>query len=221
MFFLFFLSANDVIFTKKCDNPWYTTTTPVQGSGLSDEWKDDTNVRIWIPDELARVLVCVSRYQFCNANFSSAKSRSGKSKSSQSCTPLAGLNSSIEASDAVWQTDEQRNFFNASFNNILFGISDTSYLVAAAGITTLKTRDNLFFGIQNPLSHNQWQLKIENWYDATLTNLQKLRVEYATVLTKSALLQVLERPQTENERQLCHNVVSIFTFSLSKLKYLF
>ena len=91
-------------------------------------------------------------------------------------------------------------------------------LISAVGITSLKAREKLFSGIQGPLPNNQWQIEVENWYSTTLADLQRLTIEYAAGPADPALLQVLERPQTETERQLCHSVVSIFIPFLSKLK---
>lgn len=212
--FLFFLSANDIKFVEGCDDPWYAATTFDQKFSAADKW----NATYCYQDEPARVLECVSRHQFCNADSNSTQSQSGKSNSGQSCTPLAGFDSAVAAADAVWQTDEQRHFFNASFNKILYAGTDISTLVSVAGITSLKARDKLFSDIQGPLPNNQWQVEVENWYDATLADLQRLTVEYATDFVERILLQLLRRSHTENEHQLCHNVVSIFNFFFFKVE---
>lgn len=194
---LFFLSANDVKFFKACDDPWFAATAiahefdPTGASG-------NTTVTYYVRDEPARVLGCASRYQFCNSD----------SKSGKSCTPLAGYYCAIAAADALWRTDGHGDLFNTSIFNILPSVADLRGVVSVAGIASLKARDTLQDGLQGPLPNNQWQLEVENWYGATLADLQRMTVEYATGPTEPALLQVLERPQTEGERRLCHSVVS-------------
>lgn len=118
----------------------------------------------------------------------------------------------------LYKTDEHSNLFNASLYNILTRVSDLNVIVSVAGIASLKSRDTLSTGLQGSLPNNQWQLEVENWYGATLADLQRFTVEYATGPIDPALLPILQRPQTESERQLCHSVVSISPFSLFKFK---
>ena len=96
--FLFFLSTNNIKFIGGCDDPWFAATTFDQEFS---EWGGDTKDRFYDSDEPARVLGCVSRHQYCNADSNSTKSNSGKFKSGQSCTPLAGFESAVAAADAV------------------------------------------------------------------------------------------------------------------------
>jgi hypothetical protein len=206
---LFFLSANDIKFLKPCDDPWYAATTLAREfdpTGLSG----NTTVTYYVRDEPARALGCTSAYQFCHPDISSGKSgESGESgKSGKSCTSLAGYYPATAAADALWQTDEQKALFNASVYNILDAIGDLEDIVAVAGIASLKARELLQSGLQGSLPNNQWQREVENWYGATLAELQRQTVNYATGPTEPALLQVLERPQTEGERRLCRSVVS-------------
>lgn len=201
---LFFLSANDIIFMEASDDPWYTATIIAKESD-STGFSDNTTFRIYVHDEPARVVGCASRYQFCN-------------KSGKSCTALLGYYSAVAAADALWQIDGQRNLFDAFLNNVVNRISDLNSIVSVAGIASLKARDSLSNGVQGSLPNNQWQLEVENWYGAILADHQRLTVEYATGPSESALLQILKRPQTEGERQLCHSVVSISTIFFFKIE---
>lgn len=210
---LFFLSANDIKFSTACNDPWYAATTvahEIDPTGASG----NTTVTYYIRDEPARVLGCTSQYQFCNPDFKPGES----GKSAKSCTPLAGMYRAIAVADALWQTDGQRDLFNAFINGIFLDISDLRETVSVAGIASLTARESLQDGLQGPLPDKQWQLEVENWYGATLADMQRATVEYATGPIDPALLQFVERPQTKSERQLCDNVV---TLSLSSLKDIF
>ena len=201
---LFFLSANDVIFAGACDDPWYAATNVAAASDFTSLW-GDTTIKFYVHDEPVSILGCASQYQFCRSD----------SKSGKSCTPFAGYNNAVVATDALWQIDEQRNLFGPLLDNILPHVSDVRAIVSVAGIASLKARDKLYNGFQGSLPNNQWQLEVENWYGATLADLQRLTVEYASGPIEPALLQILKRPQTKNEHQLCHSVVSIFIFFCS------
>lgn len=210
---LFLLSTNDVHFLEACHDPWYAATTRIDKKmSPTSPWGNNTTIPLYVRDEPARVLGCASRYQLCIA-------KSGKSKSEKSCTPLAGYRGGMLTSvDALWQTDGQRSIFDAWLKNIWFSVSSISSITSVAGIASLKARDSLAFGLQGSLPNNQWQLEVENWYGASLADLQKWTVEYATGPIEPALLQILKRPQTEGEHQLCQNVVSVSTFSLFRIK---
>ena len=205
---LIFLSANDVIFMEACDDPWYSATTTVNASDPEATW-GNTTVTFYVHDEPVGILGCASRYQFCNAD----------SKSGKSCTPLAGYDVAVTAADRLLHVDRQRILLDPWLNNVFTLTSDVRTIVSVAGIASLKARDSLFQGFQGSLPNNQWQIEVENWYTATLAGLQRVTVEYATGPSEAALLDRLQRAQTDGERQLCHNVVSLCPFSfLPRLK---
>ena len=200
---LLFLCGNGVMFREACHDPWYSATTQVNLSMTSDS-SSDTNFSAYLHDESAGLFGCTSRVQFCNAD----------SKSGKSCTSLAGFHKALAAVDALWSTDEQKGFFDAWLNNVWIEVSDISIVIFIAGIAFLKTRDTLANGFQSLLFNNQWQLEVENWYDAILIDLQRLTVQYATDSIDSVLLQIMVQSQTGGEHQLCHSVVSISAFLL-------
>ena len=182
---LFFLSSHDVKYLEACYDPWFAATIPIDTKlNATSPW-GNPNVMFYVGDEPARVLGCVSRYQFCNA-------RSNKSKPDKSCTPLAKYSDVFASLDALWQIDEQRSFFDAWIKNIWIDVNNIAIITFVAGIAFLKTRDSLSNDIQNSLLYNQWQLKIEYWYNAILTDRQKLTVKYTTGSLEPALLQIFE-----------------------------
>lgn len=191
---LFFLSTNGVAFTEPSDDLWYAahnvlTANPSQDNALTTAYSGD---------EPVRVLGCATRYQYCNPD----------PKMGHSCTPLAGIFTATSAADALWTTDKQKNFFNASSNSILTGTGGLVDIVIDTGISSLIARHSLSQGFQGPLSNNQWQLEVENWFAATLADLQKVTVEYVTGPTDPAVFPFLRRPQTEEEQLLCRSLVS-------------
>ena len=199
---LFFLSANDVVFTERCDDPWFAAQS--KGWTIPDSF--NKSAVVYLRDEPARVLGCAERYQFCNPG----------SETSGSCTPLAGIYPASMAANATWQTVEQREFFNASSNQI-FHADGLLEIVTVAGISSLTAREVLQAGRQGPLPSHQWQLEVENWFGATLADLQRVMVEYVTGPTDPAMFPLMERTMTENARRVCRSLVSShspFTFLL-------
>ena len=155
-------------------------------------------------DQPVDVLECTERYQFCNPD----------SKMSQSCTPLTGIFTATQAADTLWRTTKQREFFNTSSNLMLNNAGGLVEIVGLTGISSLLSRHSLSVGNQSPLPSNQWQLEIENWYGATLADLQRVTIEYVTGPTDSAIFPLLQRPQTEEEHLVCQSMVSLFFFQL-------
>lgn len=199
---LFFLSGNGVLFIDACHDPWYSATTI---------FESPNNETYYVSDELVGVLGCVSRYQFCNAD----------PKSGKSCTPLAGYRIAVAATEALWQIHDHRSLLDVWLEDVMIFAVDVHNIVSVAGIASLKARDTLSGGLQGPLLNNQWQVEVENWYGAILAGFQKRTVDYATGPTEPALLQILQRPRTESERQFCQNVVSVFFFILFIVERLF
>lgn len=203
---------NSITFPEPCHDPWYAATTLMDAAAaiidviIPSEALANTTGGYYVRDEPARVLGCTSQYQYCNPI-----SKSGKSgKPGKSCTPLAGWYQATAASFALWSNDGQRNLFNASLQKILGHGSSIDDIVKSANIASLKAREKLQGGLQGPLPDNQWQLEVENWYGGSLAVLQGAPVNYATGPIEPALLQILNRPQTESERRLCDSVVSFF-----------
>lgn len=201
---LFFLSANDVTYTEPSNDPWYAAHLQVE---LPDPSAASPNATIpaYLRDEPARVLGCATRYQFCNPDPAAGKS----------CTPLTGILPATAAADALWRTDKQREFFNTSSNQILTGASGLPEIVSYTGISSLTARHGLGQGMQGPLPSNQWQLEVENWFGATMADLQRATVEYATGPTDQAMFRFLERPQTDGEHLVCQSLVSSLPLPLS------
>jgi hypothetical protein len=194
---LFFLSANDVTHTTPCDDPWYAAhlMRPWHNRGAASP---NATIPTYLRDEPTRALGCATRYQFCNPD----------SGIRDSCTPLTGIYPATMAADKLWRTDEQREFFNTSSNQILKVASGLVEIVSMTGISSLTARQGLANGMQGPLPSNQWQLEVENWFGATMADLQRATLEHVTGPTEPAMLQFLERPQTHQERLVCRSLVS-------------
>lgn len=185
---LIFLSLNDIMFLERCDDPWYAATTIIK-----TETDTSVNKTFYHGDEPARVLGCTERYQFCNPG----------SETNNSCTPLAGYDTARAAANTVWRTDAQREFFKVLVREII-GIFE---IVLIADISSLTAREKLSGGLQGLLANNQWQLDVENWFTASLADLQGRIIEYVTGPTDPAMLQFLGRPP-EDARRVCQSVVS-------------
>lgn len=188
---LLFLSVNGVAFVTPCDDPWYAAhTLPIGGN--------TSRASLVGGDKPVSVLGCTEQYQFCNPD----------PKMGRSCTPLSGIHAATATADTLWRTDKQRGFFNTSSNSILNGAGGLYEIVAYTGISSLIARHSLSQGLQGSLPSNQWQLEVENWYGATLADLQRVAVEYATGPTDSAVFRFSKRPQTEEEHLVYQSLVS-------------
>lgn len=201
---IFFLSKNGVFFIKPSDDPWFVA----QDSERSNAIDGSSTTPLSYGDQPARVLGCVERYQFCNPDV----------KTGRSCTPLTGIFTATAAADALWQTDKQREFFNTSSNSILRAAGGLIEIVGLTGISSLLARHGLVNGIQGPIPSNQWQLEAENWFGATMADLQRVTVEYVTGPTDPAMFRFLDRPQAEEEHLMCRSLVSclfLFLFLIS------
>lgn len=192
-----FLSTNGIFFNTRCDDPWYAAFNPMPVN-------DNSIKPVYFAEEPVRVLGCTERYQFCNPN--------PNFKMDSSCTPLTGIFTATAAADALWRTNEQRKIFNISSNAILSDADGLYEMVSVTGISSLIARHSLFVGVQDQLPNNQWQLEVENWYGATLADLQRTTVEYVTGPNDPVIFRYLQRPQTGEEHLMCRSLVSSFSF---------
>lgn len=186
--------------TEPCDDLWYAAHSVVR---TVDSTSETGSLSYYLHDEPVRVLGCTTRYQFCNPD----------PKMGSPCTPLAGIFTLAAAADALWQTEEQRRFFNAASTQIVNNAGGLTEIVTFTGITSLLARHSLANSMQGPLPSNQWQLEVENWFGATMADLQRAAVEYATGSIDQELSRFLKKPQTYEEHLLCRSLVSHFFLS--------
>lgn len=185
------------------DDPWFAAHNLNFMKSVSDNntWKKFPH-----GDEPVRVLGCTQQYQICNPDL----------KMGHSCTPLTGARTVIEAADALWRTNQQKELFHKLVNPILTDAGHLYSTVAATGVSSLIARHGLVGGLQGRLPSNQWQLEVENWYGAALADIQRSTLELVTGPTDPAMFKYIKRPQTAEEHSVCRSLVSYFpTLSFS------
>ncbi len=190
---LYFLSANDVVYTKPCDDPWYAAHS--MRRAVYNGSPTSRPLSVYFRDEAVRVLGCGTRYQICSAT-------------NNVCTHLTGYLAATSAAQLLWPTKKQMDFFNASSMYILNKASNLFDPVLLLRAKSLAARDSMTAGTQGPLPKNQWQLEVENWFVTAMADLQRAAVEYATGPRDQTMARYKYQPETRQERLLCRSQVS-------------
>jgi hypothetical protein len=194
--FIFFLSANAVLFSAPTIDNWYNATKPVAILKKSGEWTG--RLTLYAQDEAASPLACLQQDQFCNPNLPEG----------DRCSPLSGSVDAPFNALNLFQDQEQLNRFMWTYNNTLNGFPVVLIdPVLTLGIQTLTSRYDLTVSIQGPLPDNQWQLDVQHWHSTNLATLQASFVGAATGPSDPNLNEWLQRPTNAEEKTLCQNQV--------------
>lgn len=194
---LLFLSANDIQFLNRVEDPWYsaqafmgnTTSFRTNGTELPG------GIPFYVRDDPTRALGCVERYQICNPNL----------PSESSCTPLNGIFQVAQMVPRLYQDEVQRAQVGWSASAIVNMAAGISEVAIHLGVGALQSRNRLEGRKQSSLPANQWELEAESWFKTTLADLQRVIVEQATGPTDPAMRQLLVRPKTAEQRRVCAN----------------
>ncbi|KAK8173924.1 hypothetical protein IWX90DRAFT_157565 [Phyllosticta citrichinensis] len=198
---LFFLSANDVLFTDGTDDPWYSARAEAYRA------RDVTTgqyIDTYVQDTAASALGCAEQEQYCNPNVAESSpercSRWGGGKeASMLAASVFGGNA-----EALSQVDWATNV--VSLNNY-----PLSAIIESLGIAALTSRDSLYDGVQGALPDNIWQSDVEYWYSAALATIQGTFVDVASGPADADIDPFLMRPDTDAIKQLCNNQIVLST----------
>ncbi|KAK7525364.1 uncharacterized protein IWZ02DRAFT_233114 [Phyllosticta citriasiana] len=194
---LFFLSANDVLFTDGTNDPWYSAR------GEAYKARDVTTgevVEMYVQDAAATALGCAEQEQYCNPNAAASSPQrcsrwgGGKEASTLAASVFGG------DADVLSQVDWATNV--VSLNNY-----PLSAIIESLGIAALTSRDSLYDGVQGALPDDQWQSDVEYWYAAALATIQGTFVDVASGPSDAAIDAFLLRPSTAAVRQLCNSQI--------------
>ncbi|KAI3329978.1 hypothetical protein F4824DRAFT_516016 [Ustulina deusta] len=212
--YIYFLSANGVLFSQKTLDPWYQATHKLGTIGFvgSNGSSMGGLLDVYGQDFPGSPLACAEKRQICTAT------REGPQQSH--CTPLGNQADTWNAafSNATDQSSYDRLSWSiSSLETYIPG--SVSSVVAVLGAQSLLSRRSLSEGFQGPLSNDQWKLDLEYWNNIEKASWSKGLVETATGLPSSYPETWIRRPVNKAEVQLCHSqkIISASHISFSVL----
>lgn len=187
---LFFLSANDVLYSNEVNDEWYAAHRPMGQAFQSSTATGQADY--YLADEPAAVLGCKMQYQSCDSNLPAGAN----------CSPPGG----------VFDVDYSRMQHNDTRGKVLAWVLGAPKSVFGVAISlkssSLASRYSLRQNIQAGLPDNQWQLDVENWHNIVLAGVQGGVVDSATGPNDPEILKYFwRRPDSEEAEYLCKNQV--------------
>lgn len=162
---VFFLSAPDMSFTHKVDDPWFSAH---QRSGSISSGTDGVEESpTYSKDMPVSAVACASQFQFCRSEANIDSEESIK----KHCTQPRGEKSGIRFEDEGFAGREKQmfEFWRRQYrDNALTFLSvvqslKASFLIARAGLSQSN---------QGKLPSNQWQIEMENMAGVVLSSAQ-------------------------------------------------
>lgn len=197
---LFFLAANNVLYTKAVNDPWFSAH---RSAGNFTSVSQEGVAQLFYADEPATVLACANQEQFCRPGSKSHRSDGG---GEPICEPLMDGYDHGASVQSLWSDDEKmQRYMGWTYDSYVLNSRSIRTIVRDLGIASLTTRFGLQNGVQGPLPDNQWQNEVKNWFETSLANLQRLFVEVAHGPSDDRLEGWLIRPNSTEEHELCRN----------------
>lgn len=189
---LLFLSANNISFSVDAvEDPWY--------SANSYPFVDDGNTTFYSADDPVRVLACVERQQWCNAE--------RQETSGDGCRSLSGIFTSSENVLDLWDTDRQRRAFDWN-TKVMVNVPNIETIVNGLREASLLASQSLYTGYSAPLKKTQWELEMEYWFQMRLAAVQQASVDAAEGPKEEKMFELLQKPQDKESRRICGSQVS-------------
>ncbi|KAL9625278.1 MAG: hypothetical protein Q9160_000680 [Pyrenula sp. 1 TL-2023] len=191
---LFFLSANDILYSKEINDDWYAAHRP-----MGQDYQSSTatgQASYYLADEPAAVLGCKSQFQACDLNLAAG----------QQCSAPGG---SYDVVYSHLQRTDKRGKVLAWILGAPKSIFDVAISLRSS---SLASRYTLRQNIQVGLPDNQWQLDVENWHNIVLAGIQGGVVDSATGPSDADMLKYFwRRPDSDEASYLCKNQKVIST----------
>ncbi|KAL9111595.1 MAG: hypothetical protein Q9227_004083 [Pyrenula ochraceoflavens] len=185
---LFFLSANNILYSGQVEDPWYSAHQPLGRpihSGVTSG-----AVQYYLSDEPASVLGCKMQYQVCDAN----------SPTNGNCSQFGGV---VDVDFSQMPHNDKRG---KVMSWALGAPKSVLSVVTSLKASSLTSRFSLQESSQIALPDNQWQLDVQNWHNIVLASLQGGVVDSATGPNDPGMLQYFwKRPGSSEEKYLCKN----------------
>ncbi|KAI0554210.1 hypothetical protein F4679DRAFT_579821 [Xylaria curta] len=165
--YLFYLSANGVLFTNKTLDPWYQAAHVVGRIGRAkSDGTTDKRLLVFGQDNPGSLLACSQKFQWCALN----------STGGSHCTPLGTYLDAYKSALGILTTQITREQVDWIFARLELSPTD---VVSRMGTESLLSRRLLGIGVQAALPENQWQLEVEHWYHIVLAGYQKIYMDGA------------------------------------------
>ncbi|CAN9186957.1 unnamed protein product [Alternaria alternata] len=174
------LSTNDVIFEQLVTDPWYSATTEVESQEAGQALR-------YFSDHPASFVGCKVQHQWCEPN-------------ENRCTQLAAFNKvALEAQTLSYSAVQNASVYAMTWALNMAPSIET--IVDRLGVSALTSRYTLNYGIQGPLSTNQWQTEIQHLHSTSLAALQRMTVEQASGPNDRSVKRFFIPPDNDMERK--------------------
>ncbi|KAK1750366.1 hypothetical protein QBC47DRAFT_407024 [Echria macrotheca] len=208
--FIFWLSANHVIFHNKTDDPWYlgnlasitrTTFSPtiiVNATAHPNDTFVEETVE-YQTSEAASPLACRVQDQFCNP----------KKPGETGCSPLGGFEDPVTRAVEAFDEDYYGSLLRLTwFTWILGDMADWHQIVKTLGSSALTSRARTTnSGDQASIPDNQWMLDVQHWVEINLASFQAAAVITAQGPPPTPDKQAIfsRTPNNTIEREMCQS----------------
>ncbi|KAL1390597.1 hypothetical protein HDK64DRAFT_335689 [Phyllosticta capitalensis] len=197
---LFFLSANDVLFTGGTNDPWYSAQTAF---AKAQDVTTGQAITTYVQNDAASVLGCAEQEQYCNPNVPESSPRR--------CSRWGGGKEAEMLVASIFDDEKVRSQADWATNVVSLNNFPLAAIVESLGIAALTSRDSLYDGAQGALPDDQWQQDVEYWYNAALATIQGTFVDVASGPSGPDIDKFLMRPTSDATKQLCNNQIVLST----------
>ncbi|KAF2726818.1 hypothetical protein EJ04DRAFT_582442 [Polyplosphaeria fusca] len=197
---LLFLSAPDISFLSKVDDPWFSAHQIGKSFRGGDEGQEQGGT--FDQDTPVSTLGCTRQVQYCRAS---------NEPDDQRCEPLRGLRGTISRDIKLGKNEHQQEIFDTLMALLDVNYVPIEYLVAALGSQVLLAKSSLSQAQQGALPSNQWQLEIENLISANLAGFQGQLIDAAKGPRTAGIAKVWSYAESPVQKQICSNQKIIST----------
>lgn len=194
---LFFLSANDVLYSKEVNDTWYAAHRPMGQAFTASTATGEA--QYYLADEPATVLGCKMQYQGCDNSLPAGKE----------CSPPGGV------ADVDYFRVPHHDKKGKMLAWILGAPKSVFGVASSLRSSSLASKYSLRQNFQVGLPNNQWQLDVENWHNIVLSGIQGGVIDSATGPNDPDMLKYFwRRPDSDEAKYLCKNQVRYVACSL-------
>jgi hypothetical protein len=191
---LFFLTGAGIHYSPQVNDPWYSAHT---SSYVATSIFQDIDVDgIWIQDEPASVLGCISQSQICNPS----------APNGSKCLPLAGFDDNLLKLPSLWKnpSNDTANFLNMVQEAFSIYHTHLDQVLYFAGNIALSAR--LGLGVISRLPDDQWEKEVLLWSSTSMAGLQDMFARIALGL-ENFKMEYTTEPGNDAVRRVCQNQV--------------
>ncbi|KAK8096079.1 hypothetical protein PG999_014101 [Apiospora kogelbergensis] len=196
-------TRNGVQFMSLADDDWYRATVPVGHLKTNiDVFQQDS----YRPDEAVSPLGCVEQFQWCrDPDQGQCGSLGSPLDALYSAAPLFNLTTKELEPDRPLPQSKPAALFLWTYFTLFVTETALSAVVATLGPASLASTAFLSEGVMSGLQKNQWQLDVTRWWSIILAGLQAAFVRTAQGSTDPAIQNLIYKPGTDYEWDLCHS----------------